>query len=188
MRGHPDTPPATSLREYHFTVLMAQVARAYADGRGQDFADGRSAIDSLLQEEPDHQPLALRFRKLMGLWLQEARDKRQREELEKLLQEVEEELEAEDSEDSEESEGEEAIEASRESRVRNNSNASQESASSSTASADSQHVPEEGDEVDGSPAATRPKSVFDPSGQITTDDSSEDDEDSSSDEEEITYH
>lgn len=82
MRGRPDTPAATSLREYHFTVLMTQVASAYAEGRGQDFADSRAALDSLLREEPQHQPLSARFRRLMGLWLQEAHNKRQREELE----------------------------------------------------------------------------------------------------------
>lgn len=82
MRGRPDTPAATSLREYHFTVLMTQVASAYAEGRGQDFADSRSALDSLLQEEPQHQPLSARFRRLMGLWLQDAHNKRQRQELE----------------------------------------------------------------------------------------------------------
>lgn len=185
MRGRPDTPPATSLREYHFSVLMAQVARAYAEGRGQDFADGRSAVDSLLREEPQHQPLAERFRQLMGLWLQEAHDKRQREELERQQLEDEDD-EMEDSEDSEQGEGEEAGE---ESKAGNASVASQESpsSSSSTASADGQRDSKDVDEVDGSPAAARTRSVFDLSGLITTDDSSDDDDDdSSSDEEGIT--
>lgn len=165
---------------------MAQVARAYAEGRGQDFADGRSAIDNLLREEPGHQHLAERFRTLMGLWLQEAHDKLQQEELERRQREDEDEdEEMEDSEDSEQGEGKEA---GKESKTGNASVASQESpSSSSTASADSQGASRDGSEVDGSPAAARAKSVFDLSGQITTDDSSDDDEDSSSDEEGITH-
>lgn len=178
MRGRPRTPVATSLRKNHFTVLMTQVARAYAEGRGQDFADGRSTINNLLQEVPKHHPLAARFRTLMGLWLQDAYNKRQQEEFErrkKRQQEEEEETdEAEDSENSEESDGEEAVKAVQVS----------EESPSSTASADSQQVSKDGEEVEGSPMAVRAKSVFDLSGLIDTDEdeSSSGDDETSSDE------
>lgn len=172
MRGRPDTPPATSLREFHFTILMTRLASAYTEGQGQDFADGRSAIDSLLQEEPQHQPLAARFRKLMTLWLQEAHNKRQREE----EREME---EAEDDENSVDSDDEETIKVSMPSKP---SKPSKESPSS-TASADGQRVSKDGDHVEGTPTAARAKSVFDLSGLIDTEDDPSSDEDSSSDEE-----
>lgn len=164
---------------------MTQVARAYADGRGQDFADGRFAIDYLLQEEPKHQPLVARFRALMGLWLLDAHNKRQQEKFEmrqkKEREEEEREMKeahgrdkAEDNENKEQGDGEEA---------RNARKASEDSPSS-TASADSQHASKDGNEVEGSPAACT-KSVFDLSGLIDTDEdeSSSDDEETSSDEE-----
>lgn len=164
---------------------MTQVARAYAEGRGQDYADGRFAIDNLLQEEPRHQPLAVRFRALMGMWLQDAHNKRQQEKFERRQkrerEEEEEEMKeaqegrAEDNEDSEESDGEEAVKTRKAS----------EKSPSSTASADSQRVSKDGDEVQGSPAAAPTKTVFDLSGLIDTDEdeSSSDDEETSSDEE-----
>lgn len=167
---------------------MTQVARAYADGRGQDFADGRFAIDHLLREEPKHRPLAGRFRALMGSWLQDAHNKRQQEEYErrqKREREVEEREmkeankrdKAEDKENKEEGIGEEAIRAS-------------EDSPSSTASADSQHVSKDGDEVEGSSmVAGRAKSVFDLSGLVDTDEgeSSSDDDETSSDEESTAH-
>lgn len=185
MRGRPSTPAATSLREHHFAVLMTQVARAYAEGRGQDFADDRSAIDHLLQEEPKHQPLAVRFRAVMGMWLQDAHNKRQQEKLDRRRKRQREEEEggmrkaqegkAEDSEDSEESDGEEAVKTRKAS----------EKSPSSTASANSQHISKDDDEVQGSPAAALTKTVFDLSGLIDTDEdeSSSDDEEASSDDE-----
>ncbi|KAG6354579.1 hypothetical protein INS49_004597 [Diaporthe citri] len=183
MRGRPRTPAATSLREHHLTVLMTQVARAYAEGRGQDFADSRFAINNLLQEEPEHQPLAARFRALMGLWLQGAHNKRQQEEFErrqKRQRDEEEEREMKElqegkAKDNEESDGEEAVKAVKTSAK----------SPSSTASADSQRVSKDGDEVEGSSAAARTKTVFDLSGLIDTDEneSSSDDDETSSDEE-----
>lgn len=168
MRGRPDTPPATSLREYHFTILMAELASAYAEGRGQDFADDRFAIDKLLQEEPQHQPLAARFRKLMTLWLQEAHNKKQREE------EKERETDEED-EDSNDSDDEGFIKVSKPSKASNES-------PSSTASTNGQQFSKDGDAVAGTATAARTKSVFDLSGLIDTEDDSSSDEYSSSDE------
>lgn len=171
MRGRPDTPPATSLREYHFTILMTELASAYAEGRGQDFADGRFAIDDLLQEEPQHQFLAARFSKLMTLWLQEAHNKRQREDAERKTEEVE------DDEDSEDSDDEGFIKVSKPSKGSKDS-------PSSTASTNGQQVSKDGDAVEGTTTTTHTKSVFDLSGLIDTEDDSSGDEDSSSDEEE----
>lgn len=175
MRGRPDTPPATSLREYHFTILMTRLSSAYTEGRGQDFADGRFAIDSLLQEEPQHQPLAARFSKLMTLWLQEAHNRRQREDTEREIEEVE------DDEDSEDSDDEGFIKVSKPRKV------SKESPSS-TASADGQQVSKGGDAVEGTATAARARSVFDLSGLIDTEDDSSGDDDSSSDEEETVQN
>ncbi|KAL1848680.1 hypothetical protein Daus18300_013550 [Diaporthe australafricana] len=71
MRRNPNTPAATSLREYHFMILMTNVATAFAKGRDQDFADDRVALGNLLDEECKHKPLGARFRRLMALWLQD---------------------------------------------------------------------------------------------------------------------
>lgn len=182
MRGSPTILAAISLREQHFTVLMTKVASAYAAGRGQDFADGRFAIDDLLQEKPEHQPLVARFRALMGLWLQDAHNKRQQEEFERKkkrqreeeereMKEAQEGVRAEDNENKEQGDDEEVIRARADS-------------PSSTTSTDSQHVSKDGDEVEGSQAASRAKSVFDLSGLIDTDeDESSSDDETSSDEE-----
>lgn len=184
MRGHPDTPAATSLREYHFTILMTNAASAYAEGRGQDFADDRSALDHLLQEEPEHQPLAMRFRNLMGLWLRDAHNKRQQVEFERMQKsqrereerEMKEAQERERAENEKQSGGEEEVAKA------------VEDSPSSTASGDSQSDSKDGSEVQASPTPARAKSVFDLSGLMDTDEdeSSVEDEDSSSDEEEIT--
>ncbi|KAI7783530.1 hypothetical protein LA080_011659 [Diaporthe eres] len=183
VRGRPSSPAVTSLREHHFALLMAQVARAYAEGRGQDFADNRSAIDQLLREEPKHQPLAVRFRALMGMWLQDAHIKRQQEKFDRRQKREREEKEmkeaqegrAEDDEDSEDSDGEEVVKTRKAS----------EQSPSSAGSADSQRVSRDGDEVQGSPGAAPTKTVFDLSGLIDTDEdeSSSDDEEASSDDE-----
>ncbi|KAK2606694.1 hypothetical protein N8I77_005425 [Diaporthe amygdali] len=83
MRGNPATPAATSLREYHFIVLMVKLASSHADGRAQDFADNRFAVHNLLLEERKHEHLAEHFRMLMGLWVKEAWDKQREEDMEK---------------------------------------------------------------------------------------------------------
>lgn len=79
MRVDPNTPAATSLKEYHFTILMRQAFDAFAEGRGEDFSDMRVALHDLLQEEAKHKTLAERLCRLMGLWLQDAHNKRQQE-------------------------------------------------------------------------------------------------------------
>lgn len=83
MRGDPNTPAVTSLREHHFTILMTNVATAFADGRGQDFADDRVALGNLLDEEHEHKPLGARFSRLMALWLQDDMNKKRQEEMKK---------------------------------------------------------------------------------------------------------
>lgn len=198
MRGHPSTPAATTLREYHFVILMTQIATAYADGRGQDFADSRSALDRLLQEEPEQQPLTARFRRIMGLWLQDAHNKRQQEDFERKQRrlrkeeekEIQEALEMERAENDTANENTEngAIETieiedderNEQSHAEQGNEASEYSPSSS---ATDQGDSEDGSEEEGSPSPPRAKNVFDLSGLIDTDeDSTSDDDDSSSDE------
>lgn len=82
MRINPHAPAATSLKEFHFSLLMRQAFEFFAVGRGQDFSDTRFILHDLLREEPEHKPLADRFCRLMGLWMQDAHNKRQREVLE----------------------------------------------------------------------------------------------------------
>lgn len=168
---------------------MTQIATAYADGRGQDFADGRSALDRLLQEEPEHQPLAVHFREIMGLWLQDAHDKRQQEEFESDQRrqrkegerEMKEVREREEVENNETNENIANIENNEQSNAKEDTKASKDSPSSSAAD---QHEPEDSSEVEGPLTPDRAKSVFDLSGLIDSDEdgSTSDGDNTSSDE------
>lgn len=185
MRGHPDTPAATSLRQYHFTILMNQVVTAYAEGRGQDFADGRFALDHLLREEPEHQPLSERFRRLMGLWLQEAHNKRQQEKLEieqrRKRQKEERKLRKEQETNMKKGKKKEHNKINKRSDGARGTALSEDSSSSSDADEQNSDV---GDETQASPAPIRAKNVLDLAGLIDTeeDELSSGDDDTSDDE------
>lgn len=184
MRGDPSTPAATSLREYHFTILMNQVLAAYAEGRGQDFADGRFALHDLIQEEPEHQPLAERFRRLMGLWLQEAHNKRQQVYFERAQrrkrQKEEGEMREEQKRGIKHAENKENSKNKERSAGKEGTHSSQGSSSWPNANEQNSDV---GVEAQTSSSPIRAKDVFDLAGLIDTNDESSGDEVSSSDEE-----
>jgi hypothetical protein len=180
MRGDPSTPAATSLREYHFAILMKQVLAAYAEGRGQDFADGRFAVHHLLQEEPEHQPLAERFSRLMGLWLQEAHNKRRQVEFEREQRRKRQREEGEMREEQERG----VKKAKNKENNKNKEHAGKEATHSSQDScswldANEQHSGV-GVKAQTSPSPIRAKDVFDLAGLIETEDESGGDDEVSS--------
>lgn len=170
MRGHPDTPAATSLREYHFTILMHQVVAAYAEGRGQDFADDRFALDNLLREEPEHQPLAERFCRLMGLWLQEAHNKRQQEKLETEQRRKRQKEERKMRKEQEMNLKKAGKKSNKKINERNDGKRGADLGEDSSSSLDiDEQDSDVGDEAQTSPAPIRAKNVFDLAGLIDTD-------------------
>ncbi|KAG8164475.1 hypothetical protein KVR01_006393 [Diaporthe batatas] len=82
LRVNHATAAVTTLKEYHFTLLMRETFESYATDRLQDFADIRISLHEFLQEDPQHKPLAERFCRLMGLWLLDGHNRRQQEMLE----------------------------------------------------------------------------------------------------------
>lgn len=170
MRGHPDTPAATSLREYHFTILMHQVVTAYAEGRGQDFADDRFALDNLLREEPEHQPLAERFCRLMGLWLQEAHNRRQQEKFEAEQRRKRQKEERKMRKEQEMNLKKAGKKSKKKINERNDGKRDIDFGEDSSSSFDADQPDSDvGDEAQTSPAPIRAKSVFDLAGLIDTD-------------------
>jgi hypothetical protein len=165
---------------------LNQLLTAYAEGHGQAFADNRFAVEQLLREEPEHQPLAERFGKLMGLWLQEAYEKRRQAAIErgqKLRRQKEEAMREEQERGSKKARNKcNNSKNTCKERDDGNEDAHSSQGSSSWPDAKDQHSIVVA-AAKASPAPIRRKDVFDLAGLIKTDrDSSSVDEPSSDDE------